>query len=208
MRKQADSKDKPPETWTSPEWEVFMFLGPPGHDEPAFKPHTSHAGGTSGAPQRKEVKKRKRQEKGGGRASLGRASISKATSGAASSLDVEDTGASPSKGFLAQLSDVFFGGVGAVMEKQALSLQSQAESMQRQADSMQQQAKAADKAAAAAAKKAQINGLRLQLQVCALSPFANCLHLNSHRVLILACCRRYSHPGARSTTWPIISSLM
>ena len=42
-----------------PPWEIFMFHGPPGHDEPWLKPMTDTNRGSSGPPQREATKRRK-----------------------------------------------------------------------------------------------------------------------------------------------------
>mmetsp|Transcript_27301 Transcript_27301/g.77040 ORF Transcript_27301/g.77040 Transcript_27301/m.77040 type:complete len:231 (+) Transcript_27301:532-1224(+) len=57
----------PPLGWSSPEWEVFKFLGAVGTDEPALRPFgIGIRGGSSGPPQRVDTKRR-RQESCAGR---------------------------------------------------------------------------------------------------------------------------------------------
>ena len=53
--------------WTTPEWEVFMFLGAAGTDEPHLRPQAcaSGKGGSSGPPQRRATKKRARSSAAG-----------------------------------------------------------------------------------------------------------------------------------------------
>jgi len=53
--------------WTTPEWEVFMFLGAAGTDEPHLRPQAgaSGKGGSSGPPQRRATKKRARSAAAG-----------------------------------------------------------------------------------------------------------------------------------------------
>ena len=47
-------------SWTTPEWEVFMFLGTPGANEPHLLPQASNRkGGSSGPPQRAATKRRR-----------------------------------------------------------------------------------------------------------------------------------------------------
>jgi hypothetical protein len=51
-----------PNGWSTPEWEVFIFLGAAGTDEPHLRPQVgeSRKGGSSGPPQRRATKKRAR----------------------------------------------------------------------------------------------------------------------------------------------------
>ena len=155
-----------------------MFLGPPGHDDPAYKPVTDLQGGTSGPPQRSAVKKRKRvdaaekrkKEKAAKASTKSSAEkripvkgSSKDTPAPASSCgtlggtavdalddDLQDTSTSPTKGLFASMS-VAITSVGTAIGQQN-------EILQKQADSL-------DKTAAAEAKKARIEALKLQLQV-------------------------------------------
>ena len=47
-------------SWTTPEWEVFMFLGAHGANEPHLLPRASNRkGGSSGPPQRAATKRRR-----------------------------------------------------------------------------------------------------------------------------------------------------
>jgi len=57
----------PPRGWSSPEWEVFKFLGTVGTDEPALRPFViGIKGGSSGPPQRMDAKRRWQQSCAGG----------------------------------------------------------------------------------------------------------------------------------------------
>ncbi len=47
--------------WSTPEWEVFIYLGEPGTNKLHLRPQVGNAnGGSSGAPQRAPSKKRSR----------------------------------------------------------------------------------------------------------------------------------------------------
>ncbi len=52
-----------PTAWTTPEWEVFLFLGAAGRDEAHLRPAigpAGHLGGSTRPPQRRATKRRAR----------------------------------------------------------------------------------------------------------------------------------------------------
>mmetsp|Transcript_32963 Transcript_32963/g.83197 ORF Transcript_32963/g.83197 Transcript_32963/m.83197 type:complete len:219 (+) Transcript_32963:775-1431(+) len=161
--KMQDLSAHPPEGWTCPEWEVFLFLGPPGHDDPALKPISEPGGGIGGPSQRRAVKQRKRDRAASGSELHGsiaptNSAVKKAKSGAPSETtmaeqngnDTKDTAISPSKYAIDRMTQAIGDMGGAIRTQCAI--------MERQADSMTLTAEAA-------AKKAKIETLRLQLQI-------------------------------------------